>query len=91
MRDVVNKHMGLKFDNVFEPPEGSDLRRGDVAVLRNVLFCDFMTQAGFDMRARRSGTYLSSHPFAMHALHAGDGRASQSHGRGPQGPSGVGG
>jgi dynein heavy chain, axonemal len=42
---MVNKHLGLKFANVFEPPAGSDLAPGDVGVLRNVLFCDFMTQA----------------------------------------------
>lgn len=39
---MVNKHLGLKFENVFEP-EGSDFAKGDAAVLRNVLFCDFMT------------------------------------------------
>ena len=41
---MVNKHLGLKFENVFPPPEGSNIQRGDVAVLRNVLYCDFMTQ-----------------------------------------------
>ena len=41
---MVNKHLGLKFENVFTPPEGSDLQKGDVGVLRTVLFCDFMTQ-----------------------------------------------
>ena len=41
---MVNKHLGLKFEAVFPPPEGSALSKGDVAVLRNVLFCDFMTQ-----------------------------------------------
>ncbi|KAG1667277.1 hypothetical protein FOA52_012566 [Chlamydomonas sp. UWO 241] len=44
LRDMVNKHLGLKFDAVFEPPAGSTLAKGDVGVLRNVLFCDFMTQ-----------------------------------------------
>ena len=43
-QDMVNKHLGLKFEAVFPPPEGSALSKGDVAVLRNVLFCDFMTQ-----------------------------------------------
>ena len=43
-QDMVNKHLGLKFENVFPPPEGSNLQKGDVAVLRNVLYCDFMTQ-----------------------------------------------
>jgi dynein heavy chain len=44
MQDMVNKHMGLKFDKVFVPPEGSEMMTGDVAVLRSLLFCDFMTQ-----------------------------------------------
>ncbi|KAG2430891.1 hypothetical protein HXX76_009864 [Chlamydomonas incerta] len=41
LKDMVNKHLGLKFDNVFEPPAGSGLAKGDVAVLRNLLYCDF--------------------------------------------------
>ncbi|PNG99861.1 Dynein heavy chain 1, axonemal, partial [Tetrabaena socialis] len=45
LKDVVNKHLGLKFDNVFEPPQGSELERGDVAVLRNLLYCDFQVPA----------------------------------------------
>ena len=48
LKEMVNKHLGLKFDNVFEPPEGSGLAKGDVAILRNVLFADFMTQVGHD-------------------------------------------
>ena len=44
IQDMVNKHLGLKFENVFVPPEGSPLQKGDVGVLRTVLFCDFMTQ-----------------------------------------------
>ncbi len=38
---MVNKNLGLKFENVFPPPEGSPLERGDVGVLRNLLYCDF--------------------------------------------------
>ncbi|GLI63290.1 hypothetical protein VaNZ11_006196 [Volvox africanus] len=41
LKDMVNKLLGLKFDNVFEPPAGSGLAKGDVAVLRNLLYCDF--------------------------------------------------
>jgi dynein heavy chain len=41
LKDCVNKLLGLKFDNVFEPPTGSGLAKGDVAVLRNLLYCDF--------------------------------------------------
>ncbi|GFR44543.1 hypothetical protein Agub_g5814 [Astrephomene gubernaculifera] len=44
LKDVVNKVLGVKFDNVFEPPPGSGLVRGDVAVLRNLLYCDFQVQ-----------------------------------------------
>eukprot|EP00798_Chlamydomonas_sp_ICE-L_P008519 gene8518-4817_t len=42
IKEMVNKHLGLKFDNVFEPPEG--MTKGDPGNLRNVLYCDFMTQ-----------------------------------------------
>ncbi len=41
LKDVVNSRLGLKFDNVFEPPAGSGLARGDTAVLRSLLYCDF--------------------------------------------------
>ncbi|EFJ50020.1 dynein heavy chain 6 [Volvox carteri f. nagariensis] len=41
LKDMVNKLLGLKFDNVFEPPAGSGLAKGDVAILRNLLYCDF--------------------------------------------------
>ena len=52
---MVNKHLGLKFENVFPPPEGSNLQKGDVAVLRNVLYCDFMTQVCARGRTACSG------------------------------------
>lgn len=44
LKAQVDKHLGLKFANVFVPPEGSGIAAGDTVVLRNVLFCDFMTQ-----------------------------------------------
>ena len=44
LRDVVNKHMGIKFDKVFDAPVNGETAGGDLAALRSVLFCDFMTQ-----------------------------------------------
>ncbi|KAL6759980.1 dynein heavy chain 6 [Haematococcus lacustris] len=44
LKEMVNKHLGLKFDKVFAPLPGSGLSPGDISVLRSMLFCDFMTQ-----------------------------------------------
>ena len=62
LRDMVNKHLGLKFENVFEPPEGSGLAKGDVAVLRNVLYCDFMTQGADNQKYEEVRQALDSCP-----------------------------
>jgi dynein heavy chain, axonemal len=44
LKRMIDTHLGVKFDNTFQPPEGSGLVAGDVNVLRSLLFCDFMTQ-----------------------------------------------
>ncbi|MEW5317509.1 MAG: hypothetical protein WDW38_008798 [Sanguina aurantia] len=46
LKDSIDTHMGLRFEDVYEPRPGSDVKRGDVSLLRTVLFCDFQGGSG---------------------------------------------
>ena len=50
LRDMVVKHWQLDFAATFEPPADSDATRGDLSVLRTLLFADFLIPGAEPMK-----------------------------------------
>ena len=56
MSDMVEQHLGLQFDQVAQVPadvDPSEVR--EVAALRNIMYCSFLTQVGGNSKLHQHG------------------------------------